>query len=191
MIVTGHHFIGLATIQSSPRRRRAVRVVSAQAPLAEIVLELNEVRPAILSGYSLMHSVLATEREAGRLQISPLLVTNSGDVLEPGERERIERAFEARIGDTYATAECPFIAHSCAHGWFHLNEDWVLVEPVDADDRPVPPGEPSAGVLISNLANRVQPTLRYRLGDEVLIQPDPCPCGNTLRAMRLIGRRDA
>jgi phenylacetate-CoA ligase len=190
VIVTGRHYIGLATIRSGPRRRRAVRVVSAQAPVAEIVRGLNAVRPAILSSYSFVHSILATEREAGRLRISPLLVTNSGDVLDLGERERIERAFGARIGDTYAAAECPFIAHSCEHGWFHLNEDWVLVEPVDGDDRPVLPGEPSTGILVSNLANRVQPTLRYRLDDEILIRPDSCPCGSGLRAMRLIGRRD-
>jgi phenylacetate-CoA ligase len=63
-----------------------------------------------------------------------------------------------------------------------------VVEPVDAGHRPVPPGQPSHTVLISNLANRVQPFLRYDLGDSVLVRPDPCPCGNPLPALRVEGR---
>lgn len=73
-------------------------------------------------------------------------------------------------------------------GWLHVNVDWVVFEPVDADYRPVAPGEQSHTVLISNLANRVQPILRYDLGDSVLERPDPCPCGNPFPAIRVQGR---
>ena len=50
------------------------------------------------------------------------------------------------------------------------------------------PGEQSHTVLVSNLANRVQPILRYDLGDSILQRPDPCPCGNPLPAIRVQGR---
>jgi phenylacetate-coenzyme A ligase PaaK-like adenylate-forming protein len=43
-------------------------------------------------------------------------------------------------------------------------------------------------VLISNLANRVQPILRYDLGDGVFFRPDRCECGNPLPALRVHGR---
>ena len=43
-------------------------------------------------------------------------------------------------------------------------------------------------MLISNLANRVQPILRYDLGDRILQRPDPCPCGNRLPTIRVEGR---
>ena len=43
-------------------------------------------------------------------------------------------------------------------------------------------------MLVSNLANRVQPLLRYDLGDSILQRPDPCPCGNPLPAIRVQGR---
>jgi phenylacetate-coenzyme A ligase PaaK-like adenylate-forming protein len=43
-------------------------------------------------------------------------------------------------------------------------------------------------VLVSNLANRVQPILRYDLGDSVLQRPDPCPCGDPQPAIRVQGR---
>ena len=63
-----------------------------------------------------------------------------------------------------------------------------MLEPVDADYRSVPPGEQSHTVLISNLANRVQPIVRYDLGDSILLRPDPCPCGSPLPAIRIQGR---
>lgn len=59
---------------------------------------------------------------------------------------------------------------------------------MDADHRPVPPGHQSHTVLLSNLANRVQPILRYDLGDSILQRPDPFPCGNPLPAIRVQGR---
>lgn len=69
-----------------------------------------------------------------------------------------------------------------------MNADWVLLEAVDEEYRPVAPGTHSHTVLLSNLANRVQPILRYDLGDSVLQRPDPCPCGNPLPAIRVQGR---
>ena len=80
------------------------------------------------------------------------------------------------------------MAIGCEHGWHHVTEDWVVLEPVDSEYRPVPPGVESDSVLVSNLANRIQPILCYELGDRVLLRPDPCPCGNLLRAIRVRGR---
>ena len=43
-------------------------------------------------------------------------------------------------------------------------------------------------MLLTNLANRVQPIIRYDLGDRVLVRPEPCTCGNPLPAIRVQGR---
>ncbi|MFW5906416.1 MAG: phenylacetate--CoA ligase family protein, partial [Desulfobia sp.] len=59
---------------------------------------------------------------------------------------------------------------------------------VNKDYSPTPPGEVSHTVLLTNLTNRVQPILRYDLGDSVLQRPDPCPCGSPLPAVRVRGR---
>ena len=108
--------------------------------------------------------------------------------LPAGERDRIARTFDAKVGDSYAATEVPFLSYGCARGWYHVNADWVVVEPVDADHRPVPPGERSHTVLVSNLANRVQPILRYDLGDSIVRRSDSCPCGDPLPAIRVQGR---
>ena len=82
------------------------------------------------------------------------------------------------------------IAFDCGHGWMHVNADWYVLEPVDEDYRPTPAGRPSRGVLLTNLANRAQPVIRYGLGDSVTVKQDPCPCGRTLPAIRVEGRTD-
>jgi hypothetical protein len=80
------------------------------------------------------------------------------------------------------------MAYDCGHGWLHVHADWVVLEPVTADHAPIPPGELSDTVLLTNLANRVQPLIRYDLGDRLLVSPDPCVCGSPLPALRVEGR---
>jgi phenylacetate-coenzyme A ligase PaaK-like adenylate-forming protein len=71
-----------------------------------------------------------------------------------------------------------------------VNADWVILEPVDAHYQPIPPGETSRTALLTNLANRVQPIIRYDLGDSITVSPDPCPCGIALPVIRVEGRQD-
>ncbi|MBB3729036.1 phenylacetate--CoA ligase family protein [Nonomuraea dietziae] len=167
---------------------RMMRVFSINQPMAELVDELNRFDPASLAGFVGMLTLLAGEQEAGRLRIRPAVVIPGGETLTPEVRERITTAFQAKVRASYASTECGFLSSGCAHGWYHVNSDWAVLEPVDADHRPVPPGQDSHTVLISNLANRVQPILRYDLGDSVLVRPDPCPCGSPLPAIRVRGR---
>ena len=43
-------------------------------------------------------------------------------------------------------------------------------------------------MLLSNLANRIQPILRYDLGDSVTARTDPCRCGDPTPAIHVQGR---
>lgn len=189
---TGGHFassVAATRLRKGSRRRgQAIQVFSVHTPLPELVAELNRFRPAIVAPYASMAALLAGEQEAGRLHINPVLMVLSAEGLAAGEYDRIARVFNAKVRHSYAATECPFVSYSCEHEWLHVNSDWVVLEPVDADYQPTPPGKQSHTVLISNLANRVQPILRYDLGDSILQRPDPCPCGNPLPAIRVQGR---
>jgi phenylacetate-coenzyme A ligase PaaK-like adenylate-forming protein len=187
----GHFFTVAATERfrrESPRLGRMMRVFPTDQPLSALVDELNQYNPASLAGFLGMLTQLAGEQEAGRLRIDPSLIIPGGETLTSDVRARIETAFHAKVRAAYAASECGFLSYGCVHGWYHVNSDWVVVEPVDADYRPVPAGQWSHTVLISNLANRVQPFLRYDLGDSVLLRPDSCPCGSPLPAIRVAGR---
>lgn len=189
VMATGGHFA--STVASARLRRRfpkGVLALSAHMPLPELVARLNRFRPALLTPYASMAALLASEQEAGRLHIDPVLMILSAEGLALPEYDRIARAFHAKVRHSYAATECPFLSYSCAENWLHVNSDWVILEPVDAAYHPTPPGTQSHTVLITNLANRVQPILRYDLGDSVLQRVDPCPCGNPLPAIRVQGR---
>ncbi|GHP00998.1 coenzyme F390 synthetase [Reticulibacter mediterranei] len=192
VIATSGHFLGAAgstrASKDSVLYRKMGRFFSVRTPLPELVAQLNQFRPAILFGYASQIVLLTREQEAGRLHINPVLVQAGAEALPASEYDRVARAFHAKVSTAYAATECSFMCSCCEHGWYHVNSDWVVFEPVDADYRPVPSGTQSHTVLVSNLANRVQPILRYDLGDSIFQRPDPCPCGNPLPAIRVQGR---
>ena len=160
-------------------------------PLDRIVDGLNEAQPDVLHAYGSYAALLADEQLAGRLQIAPRLVTCSSELLTPDSARRIEAAFGIPAFDFYSTTEGLWAAQCSEHAGFHLFEEWCIVENVDADGCPVADGTPGARLLVTNLFNLAQPLIRYELPDVVTIDPEPCPCGRTLRRIRAVhGRAD-
>lgn len=78
----------------------------------------------------------------------------------------------------------------CKCGHLHINSDWLIVEPVDEEDRPVADGKPSGGILMTNLANLVQPVVRYRMSDTVVMHRKPCGCGLPFPYIEVEGRAE-
>lgn len=179
---------GVAITRLRQQFSQMIQAFSVHAPVPQLVTELNTFQPVIFSSYATVIKLLAGEQEARRLHIKPVLIVLAAEGLARNEYARIAQVFHTKVGNSYAASECPFMSYSCEQGWLHVNSDWVVLEPVDANYQPVPPGVQSHTVLISNLANRVQPILRYDLGDSILERPDPCPCGNPLPAIRVQGR---
>jgi len=192
VVATGDHFASIASWQRTCRSSPGLsaRGFSILEPLPRLVTELNAYQPVFLASYPTMLSLLADEQEAGRLRLALLSIWSGGECLAPSSRGSIERAFGCRVVDEYGASECMSIACGCDEGWLHVNADWVVLEPVDGEYRPTPRGEPSRTALLTNLANRVQPIIRYDLGDSVLAAPEPCRCGNPLPAVKVEGRRD-
>ncbi|MFG2888119.1 phenylacetate--CoA ligase family protein [Streptomyces sp. NPDC048248] len=192
LVATGGHYVGFAAYSRTLRvggwRSKLLRAFPVHTPMPQLVAELNDYRPAFVIGYASTIMLLTAEQEAGRLCVDPVLIQPAGETMTTDDTDRIARAFRTTVRAMYGATECTYLSHSCTHGWYHVNSDWAVLEPVDADHRPTPPGQFSHTVLISNLANRVQPFLRYDLGDSVLLRPDPCPCGNPLPAVRVQGR---
>ena len=189
---TGDHFASIASWQRVCRGRvwPAARAFSVMDPLPKLVAALNEYQPAFLASYPTTLMMLASEQRAGRLRIAPSCVWSGGECLVPAGAAAIERAFGSVLVNEYGASECMSIGFSCSRGWLHVNADWVVLEAVDAEFRPIAPGARSHTVLLTNLANRIQPVIRYDLGDSVIENPDPCGCGSPLPAIRAEGRRD-
>jgi len=166
------------------------RVFPVTAPLREICAALDRFKPTVVASYATVLRALAREKDAGRLALEPSVLWYGGEWLAPMARGHIERAFGCRVAGDYGASEFLNIAFECEHGALHVNDDWVVLEPVDENYEPVPPDTPSASVLLTNLANRVQPLVRYELGDSVTRVSGPCGCGRPFPVIRVDGRRD-
>ena len=194
LAIGGGHFGGATIFESARQEHRwpfdRIRVFSVALPLGELVRELNAYQPAQLIGYPTALLAMADAQLEGRLRIRPAVVASGGDWLAPTARGRIEAAFGRPVRQNYGASEFPPLGWDCAQGAIHVGADWAIVEPVDANGRLVPAGTPSVSVLLTNLANYVQPLIRYDLGDTVTLGIDPCPCGNRLPTVTVHGRRD-
>jgi phenylacetate-coenzyme A ligase PaaK-like adenylate-forming protein len=192
LIADGDHFAGVVLTEAarrrSPRIARRVRVFSVLRPLPDLVADLNDFQPTVLYGYPSAMLQLASEQKAGRLRIHPLLAVASGESLAAHAGAEIEAALGCRVTVRYLASEALALTSRCRQGLLHVNADWNIVEPVDDAFRPVPPGELSHTVLVTNLANRVQPLIRYNLGDRVQLAAGPCACGSPFPVLRVEGR---
>jgi phenylacetate-coenzyme A ligase PaaK-like adenylate-forming protein len=177
-------------VRRRPRLARSSRVFSVLTPLPTLVQQLNEFQPAILDGYASVMEVLAYEQQAGRLRIRPVLITPAGETFGAELRASLKSAFGSLVRESYGASEALMISYECRQGGQHVNADWYLLEPVDEAHRPVPPGVLSQRVLVTNLANRVQPFIRYELSDRVMVHPEPCACGSLFPTIKVEGRTD-
>jgi phenylacetate-coenzyme A ligase PaaK-like adenylate-forming protein len=163
-------------------------LVPATLPIAEIVDRLNALQPPVLGGYASMLARLALEAHAGRLRIAPTQLGSSSETLLPEMRSVISDVFGAPVLDTFACTEGLVGKAAPDDDVFVFNTDMCIVEFVDADYRPVPPGVPSAKALLTNLFNLAQPLIRYELTDVFIRQPDAA--GHGYVRARVQGRSD-
>jgi phenylacetate-coenzyme A ligase PaaK-like adenylate-forming protein len=160
----------------------------------DMVEQLAEFRPTHLTSYASILHELARNIEQRRLDLRPDLkqVVNISERLMPKTRQRYQEVFGAPVLDDYGMGECMFLTNGCpTSGGMHVNADWAILEVVDADNQPVPPGNQGAKVLVTNLANRIQPFIRYEVGDLVTMAEQPCDCGSNLPLVARVGGRDS
>lgn len=157
------------------------------APGEEIIRQLNAFQPSMLSGYPSNLALLADYPE---LSIKPDIIITGGELLTDEIRQKLTDRFGCYVQTHYSCTEGGEIACECSEGHLHINEDWVIVEPVDKDNNPVAPGVQSDKVLITNLSNYIQPFIRYELTDRIIIHDEPCACGKHSRWLEIEGRTD-
>ena len=161
--------------------------VDVNAPEEQIIRRLNDFQPAMLSGYP---SNLALLADYDELKIHPDVVITGGELLTDAVRRKLADKFGCYVQTHYSCTEAGEIACECSEGHLHINEDWVIAEPVDSNNRPVGYGVLSDKVLITNLANYIQPFIRYELTDRVIVHNEKCACGKNTLWLEIEGRTD-
>jgi len=190
----GGHFASVVSVQrlrsAQPWLARNWRCFSILQPAPALVAQLNDFAPTVLATYPTAAVMLAGAAQCGRLHCRPQEVWTGGETLSPAMRACITQAFGAELRNSYGASEFLPIAWECAHRRLHVNADWVILEAVDAHHRPVPAGRLSHTTLLTNLANHLQPLIRFDIGDRVVLGGERCPCGSALPVVQVQGRSD-
>ena len=153
-----------------------------------IVKKLNDFQPETMAGYPSMVAQLAVEQLQGSLNISLKHLVTSAETLTEDNWHLLREAFQCPVGNNYCMTEGGEVAmtNNCPH--LHINDDWIIVEPVDADLNPIHnPEEWSQGVLITDLSNFVQPVIRYYVNDMVRVLPSDEAC-SSMPILKVQGR---
>lgn len=191
---TSGHF---ASVVSTQRLRKLnpwlapfIRSFSILQSTRHLVDALNAFAPTVIATYPTVAALLADEADRGALNFAPKELWTGGETLSATVRQQLERALGWTVRNSYGASEFMSIAWECDRGHLHANVDWVILEPVDELGRPMPATELSCSTLLTNLANHVQPLIRYDLGDQVTLHAERCDCGCILPVIEVLGRRD-
>jgi len=150
---------------------------------------LGRFRPSYLLAQSakLEHLALAVEERGAGLGVRGLLAISQQ--LTGEMRRRIEAAFGVPVCENYGLNEVGIVASRCPEGGrFHVHTEHCLVEIVDAQGRPCPPGKPGR-LLVTALNNPAMPLIRYDTDDLAEVADGRCPCGRTLPAFSALRGR--
>jgi phenylacetate-CoA ligase len=190
----GGHFASIVSIERwrrlNPLLAHAIRNVSFLQPAQDVAAQVDDFAPQVIATYPSAAVLLAHEAAAGQLRTRPQEIWTGGEALTPAMRTFCEATLGCRLTASYGASEFLSMASECSHGALHLNADWVIFESVDEQYRPVPEGTAGHTTLLTNLANHVQPLIRYDLGDSVRYAPQPCACGCPLPTIEVQGRID-
>lgn len=177
-------------LRKMPWKKKHMKTCEVRKPTAEIVSFLNDYQPSMVGCYPTALEVLAAEQEKGNLNIHPAIIMTGGEKLTDDVRSHLSQVFGCYVQTNYSCTEGGTIACECTEKHFHINDDWVILEAVDENNQPVPFGTQSAKMLLTNLANKVCPIIRFEITDRIVLHDEPCACGNNRPWLTLEGRTD-
>ena len=155
------------------------------------VARIRARRPAMLFGYPSAISHIARHAEKRGVRLDDLgvrVVFVTSERLYDHQRECIECLFGCPVANGYGGRDAGFIAHQCPSGSMHITAEDIVVEIVDAAGQVLPPGQ-SGEIVVTHLATRDFPFIRYRTGDIGVLDDAPCACGRGLPVLKEIQGR--
>jgi phenylacetate-CoA ligase len=142
---------------------------------------------------------LAEVARENHFDLSSLPVRATVNAGEPGAnvpetKRRIEESWHAKCYDHAGASEVGAHSFECEAqpGGIHLIESEFIAQVLDSETGlPVQAGEPGE-LVITNLGRPGFPVIRYRTGDVVRLNLEPCECGRTFARFQggIIGRAD-
>ncbi len=196
-IASSYHWVVAGTVFDAALRGLGAGVVPAGPGLSELRLRtLARLGVSVLQAFTPYAEELASSFAQRGIEpqrdLNVRLLIIGGELRSEDARQRLQRAWGgAAVRELYGVSEIGMTGAECeAERGMHVSEQCYL-EVADPDTgQPVDAGVPGE-VVMTELARRAQPFIRFRTGDitEGLIT-EPCSCGlTTPRLGRIIGRQ--
>lgn len=156
-----------------------------------LIKEINEFKPDFLGSDPNMLKKIAIQKNEGRgKEINPQYLFSSGSMLDKYTKQYVEKAFNAKLIDTYgATESGPLAFESLDGNGYHVNSDFVYLEFLDNEQKSVPYGKPGR-LVVTRLYGKGTPIIRYT-GMEDMVTPIEAKTsrGMTTEMIKYIGGR--
>jgi phenylacetate-CoA ligase len=163
----------------------------SDARLDDFVAAIRDLRPSMLFGYPSALARIARHAGAKGVPLNALgirVAFVTSERLYDDQRVAIETGFGCPVANGYGGRDAGFIAHACPQGGMHITAEDIIVETIGADGRPVGAGA-SGEIVVTHLASRDFPFIRYRTGDFGVLDARLCDCGRGLPLLREIQGR--
>ncbi len=158
---------------------RAIDVAIAGEPTQDFIHTLSTLlteRPVVIRGYPSRLCEVATQFKS-KSTPSVIAVICTGECLFEYQRALLEEVFHAPVINEYGCQETGIFGLTCPEaGHLHLDGERCLYEVIDGQ------------LVTTDLFNLVMPVVRYKCGDLLKLNTQPCPCGRPGFTAKVLGR---
>lgn len=157
-----------------------------QENLKYYVDSLNRFKPHALDGFftSMCEVADYMERNSIKPTFRPVAIFPTSETVTPQGRELLERVFQTKVYDQYASSEgAPFVTQ-CPKQVYHIELATGVFEQLD---------EETGEILVTSFATAGTPLIRYRIGDAMVFEERDkcCECGCEGPLVKQISGRSA
>lgn len=145
---------------------------------------LNKFKPESLDGFPSVMLIIAKYIIKNNivLNFKPIAIFPTAETISDNDKETIEKAFNAKVRNQYASSEgAPFITE-CENGSLHLDIMTGVFERLDSN-------KSVSEIVVSSFETKGTPLVRYKIGDSLEFSEEKCDCGyDTPIVRRILGR---
>lgn len=195
LFLAGHLWPSFLGAHDAIRKLNATELpISSNIPQDEIVRLCLELQPTVMIALPTLFVFLADlARKDGvkfeRLRLLGYVGEQMSDTAQAHVRAALGVESIRPLG--YSSADAGLMGYACDHcptGTYHLPSAFQLLEIIDPES-----GQPAAfgeqgELIVTNLARRSMPLIRYRIGDVGRFMAGRCPCGDPNPRFRMEGR---
>jgi phenylacetate-coenzyme A ligase PaaK-like adenylate-forming protein len=153
-------------------------------------------RPKCIFGYPSTFALMGYMAKSKDIDLRELhekyglkVLSTTSEILTDVDRKSITDAFGVNVYDSFGLREIGLVGHECEHFTMHCMDEQVILETIDPES--LEPTDGEGELVATNIMSPVMPMIRYRTGDIVTLNSEPCRCGRTLSSIKISGGRIA